>query len=137
MCQFLFCAFHSSILNAKYQTKSLNKPIIVNINIYLFDLLKCTIWLRSFAPHFYTIHRITFLLRIGRTTKTGITYWPLDDGKWNGTFVCLSLWLRVNSNYLNANLNEIHIYEHTILQINIPYVAPNLLFEISWRVLEN
>ena len=35
--------------------------IIVNINIYLFDLLKCTIWFRSFAPHFYSIAPVTFL----------------------------------------------------------------------------
>ena len=66
------------------------KPIIVNINIYLFDLLKCTIWLRSFAPHFYTIHRITFLFRIGRTTKTrhyilAIRWWQM---KWN---ICVTV----------------------------------------------
>ena len=94
--------------------KSLNRAIIVNINICLFDLLKCAIWFRSFEQHFIQSLGYGFYLAFN---KNWVTYWFTNEMVCNICIADQRNKMRVLSIAISFKSNKIYLLKlHQTIQ---------------------
>ena len=96
------------------KTKSMNRAIIVNINICLFDLLKCAIWFRSFEQHFIQSLGYGFYLAFN---KNWVTYWFTNEMVCNICIADQRNKMRVLSIAISFKSNKIYLLKlHQTIQ---------------------